>query len=62
MDPLNLVTMTAVACSTFQEKAIHPLGFSRQGEYIGERGASEGGPAGLTPWWRSQGLGRAALG
>jgi hypothetical protein len=24
--------------------------------------ASGGGPGGLTPWWRGQGLGRAALG
>jgi hypothetical protein len=46
----------------FRGKAIRPLGFSRQGEYIGERGASEGGPGGLTPWWRGQGLGCAALG
>jgi hypothetical protein len=52
----------AVACSMFQGKAIDPLGFFHRGEYIGERGASEGGPAGLTPWWHGQGLGRAALG
>jgi hypothetical protein len=54
--------MMAVACSMFQGKAIRPLGFSRRGEYIGKRGASEGGPGGLTPLWRGQGLGRAALG
>jgi hypothetical protein len=54
--------MTAAVCSMFQGKAIRPLGFSHRGEYIGERGASGGGPAGLTPWWRDQGLGRAALG
>jgi hypothetical protein len=38
------------------------LGFSRRGEYIGGRAASRGGPAGLTPWWHGQGLGRATLG
>jgi hypothetical protein len=62
MDPPDLATTTAAACSMFQEKAIRPLGFSRRGEYIGKRGASEGGPGGLTPWWRGQALGRAALG
>jgi hypothetical protein len=46
----------------FCGKAIRPLGFSRQGELIGERIASGGGPAGLTPWWRRPGLGRATLG
>jgi hypothetical protein len=38
------------------------LGFSHRGEYIGGRAASGDGPAGLTPWWRGQGLGRATLG
>jgi hypothetical protein len=38
------------------------LGFSRRGEYIGEREASGGGPSGLTPWWHGPGQGRAALG
>jgi hypothetical protein len=46
----------------FHGKAIHPLGFSRRGELIGERAASGGGPAGLTPWWRGPGVGRATLG
>jgi hypothetical protein len=46
----------------FQGKAIRPLGFSRRGEYIGERAASGGGPGGLTPWWHGQGLGHATLG
>jgi hypothetical protein len=50
-----------VACSMFQQKAIRPLGFSRRGEYIGGREASGGGPAGLTPWWRGPGAGRATL-
>jgi hypothetical protein len=38
------------------------LGFSYRGEYIGGRAVSGGGPGGLTPWWRGQGLGRATLG
>jgi hypothetical protein len=46
----------------FREKLIRPLGFSRRGEYIGERAALGGGPGGLTPWWRGPGLGRATLG
>jgi hypothetical protein len=53
--------MMAAACSIFQGKAICPLRFSCQGEYIGERAALEGGPAGLTTWWHGQGLGRATL-
>jgi hypothetical protein len=47
--------MTAAACSMFRGKEIHPLGFSRQGEYIGERAASGGGPGGLTPGGMGQG-------
>jgi hypothetical protein len=43
----------------FREKVIRPLGFSRRGEYIGERATSRGGPGGLTMWWHGQGLGRA---
>jgi hypothetical protein len=53
--------MMAVACSMFQGKVIGPLGFASRGEYIGGRAASGGGPAGLTPWWRGQGLGRTTL-
>jgi hypothetical protein len=49
----------AAACSMFREKLIGPLRFSRRGEYIGGRAASEGGPGGHTTWWRGQGLGRA---
>jgi hypothetical protein len=43
----------------FQGKAIRPSGFSHQGEFIGERATSGGGPGGLTTWWRGQGLGCA---
>jgi hypothetical protein len=43
-------------------KIYRGLGFSRRGEYIGGRAVSGGGPDGLTPWWRGQGLGRATLG
>jgi hypothetical protein len=52
---------TAAACGMFRGKEIRPLGFSRRGELIGERAASEGGPPGLTIWWRGQGLGHATL-
>jgi hypothetical protein len=45
----------------FCGKVICPLGFFRRGELIGERAASGGGPAGLTPWWRGPGVGRATL-
>jgi hypothetical protein len=53
---------TAVACSMFRGKDICPLGFSRRGEHIGERAASEGGPGRAHPWWRSQTLAHVALG
>jgi hypothetical protein len=43
----------------FRGKVIRPLGFSRRGEFIGERATSGDGPGGLTTWWRGQGLGRA---
>jgi hypothetical protein len=45
----------------FRGKAIRP-GFSRREELIGKRAASGDGPAGLTPWWRRPGVGRATLG
>jgi hypothetical protein len=57
----NLTTMTAAACSMFHGKDIRPLGFSRRGDFIGERASSEVVPAGLTIGWRGQGLGRAPL-
>jgi hypothetical protein len=44
LDPPNLATATVAACSIFCGKEIHPLGFSSQGELIGERAVSEGGP------------------
>jgi hypothetical protein len=46
----------------FRGKMIRPLSFSRRGELIGKRAVSGGGPAGLTPWWRGPGVGRATLG
>jgi hypothetical protein len=61
MDPPNLVSTTAVACSMFRGKAIHPLGFSYRGDFIGERAASGGVPPGLTMGWHGQGLDRAPL-
>jgi hypothetical protein len=51
----------AVACNMFREKLIGSLSFSHRGEYIAGRAAPGGGPAGLTPWWRGQGLGRSTL-
>jgi hypothetical protein len=62
IDPPDLASTTAMACSMFQEKLIGSLGFSHQGEYIGVRAASGSGPAGLTPRWRGPGLGCAILG
>jgi hypothetical protein len=46
----------------FLGKLIGSLGFYHRGDYIRGRAASGGGLAGLTPWWRGQGLGRATLG
>jgi hypothetical protein len=46
----------------FEEKLIGSFRFSSRGEYIGGRVASGGGPGGLTPWWRGQGLARTVLG
>jgi hypothetical protein len=54
MDPPDLASMTAVACSRFRGKLIGCLGFSRQGEYIGERAASGGGPGGSPPVARAR--------
>jgi hypothetical protein len=61
LDPPDLASMTVVACSMFSRKLIGPLGFSRQGEYIGRRAVSGGGPGGPTTWWCGQGLGSAFL-
>jgi hypothetical protein len=51
--------MTAAACSMFRGKSFRPLGFFRQGDFIGERASSEVGPGGLTTGVRGEGLGRA---
>jgi hypothetical protein len=59
MDPPDLATVMAAACSMFHEKEIHPLGFSHRGELIGEGAALGGGPGGLTIGGRGQGLGHA---
>jgi hypothetical protein len=58
MDPPDLATTTAAACSMFHEKLIGTFRFSRRGEYIGGRAASGGGPGGPTTWWHGQGLAR----
>ena len=44
----------------YSGKLIGPLGFSRQGVYVGERGLSEVEPRPLTRARRGQGLGRAS--
>jgi hypothetical protein len=45
----------------FLGKAIRPLGFSRQGDFIGKGASSGVGPGGLTMGGCGQGLGRAPL-
>jgi hypothetical protein len=45
----------------FRGKEIHPLGFSRRGDFIGEGASPGGGPGALTIGGRGQGLGRAPL-
>jgi hypothetical protein len=62
LDPPDLTTAIAAACSMFLGKAIHPLAFSRRGVFIGEGASSGGGPGGLTMGGRGQGLGRAPCG
>jgi hypothetical protein len=59
LDPPDLATVTVAACSMFHGREICPLGFSHQGELIGEWAASEVGPGGLTIGGHGQGLGRA---
>jgi hypothetical protein len=61
LDPPDLASTTAMACSMFSGKLIGSLGFSHRGEYIGRRAMSGGGPGGHTTWWRGPGVGRATL-
>jgi hypothetical protein len=49
MDPPDLVSMTAAACSRFHGKLIGSLGFFHREEYIGGRAVSGGGPGGSPP-------------
>jgi hypothetical protein len=49
LDPPDLATTTAVACSMFRGKEIRPLGFSRREDFIGE-GAVSGGDQAPSPW------------
>jgi hypothetical protein len=46
----------AVAYSMFSGKEFGPLGFSRRGEYIGERAMSGGGPGVHPIAWRGLGV------
>jgi hypothetical protein len=43
LDPLDLGTMTAAACSMFCGKVFVPLGFSHQREFISGRAMLGGG-------------------
>jgi hypothetical protein len=61
LDPPDLATATAAACSMFHEKEIRPLGFSHRGDFIGEGASSGSGPGGLTMGGHGQGLGCAPL-
>jgi hypothetical protein len=58
LDPPDLASMTAAACSKFRGKFIDPLGFSYRGDYIGGRAASECGLGAHTWSWRGQGVAR----
>jgi hypothetical protein len=58
-DPPDLASTTAAACSRFREKLIGPFRFSRRGDYIGGRAASECGPGAHTTPRRGQGVARA---
>jgi hypothetical protein len=56
LDPLDLASMMAAACSMFRGKLIRSFRFSRRGEYIGRRVASGGGPGAHTTPQRGQGV------
>jgi hypothetical protein len=64
MDPPDLGSMTAAACSMFCQKVFSSLGFSRRREFIGERAMSEGGPGAhnlvAQPGWPTPPYGAAA--
>jgi hypothetical protein len=59
LDPPNLASMTAAACSMFGGKLIGAFRFSRRGEYIGGREASGSGSGANTCPWRDLGVARA---
>jgi hypothetical protein len=61
LDPPDLTSMMAAACSMFSRKEFGPLGFSYWGEYIGGRAMSGDGPGGHTPWWRGLALARDTI-
>jgi hypothetical protein len=44
LDPPDLASTMAAACSMFSGKEFRPLGFSHRGQYIGGRAMLEGGP------------------
>jgi hypothetical protein len=49
MDPPDLGTTMAAACSMFHGTVFVPLGFSRRREFIGGRAMSGGGPGTILP-------------
>jgi hypothetical protein len=55
LDPPDLASMMAAACSMFSRKEFGPLGFSHRREYIGERAMLGGGPRGHTPGGAARG-------
>jgi hypothetical protein len=65
MDPPDLGSTTAAACSIFHGKVFGPLGFSRRREFIGGRAMSEGAegptsPGGTARGWPMPPYGAAA--
>ena len=52
----------AAALEMFLWNMMGSLGFSRRGDYIGERAASVEARGGHTTWWRGRQVGRATLG
>jgi hypothetical protein len=56
LDPPDLASMTAAACSMFRRKLIEGLGFPHRGEYIAGGAAQEVGQAASPPGGAGQGL------
>jgi hypothetical protein len=66
LDPPDLASTTAAACSMFSGKKFGPLGFSHREDYIGGRAISGGGlgvhtPGGAAKGWPAPPVGAAGL-